>query len=310
MKFSELVELRDRLTTVYNTSAISSGVDVLDTNLCHIKNSVSDLALKDEVSDLTTDLHRIYTTLKLNQDRYTALLDHVNQRISSDAAKFFTDNYKLELKYNAVENIRKIRVMSLRDDTREEILSRIQLHTSWQYPALEIGCRDGEWTKYMVAADPLYIVDHHREFTESAVSNFNEIYQRRIRVYLTEEHDLSTLPQGQMAFVFCWNLLNYASFDTVKEYLKSVKTILRPGGTFLFSYNDGDRPGCAGMAESFFMSYIPKSMLIPLCESLGYRVVQDCAREMTVSWLEIQLPGELKTVKAHQVMGEIKHINN
>jgi len=238
------------------------------------------------------------------------LLDHVNQRISSDAAKFFTDNYKLELKYNAVENIRKIRVMSLRDDTREEILSRIQLHTSWQYPALEIGCRDGEWTKYMVAADPLYIVDHHREFTESAVSNFNEIYQRRIRVYLTEEHDLSTLPQGQMAFVFCWNLLNYASFDTVKEYLKSVKTILRPGGTFLFSYNDGDRPGCAGMAESFFMSYIPKSMLIPLCESLGYRVVQDCAREMTVSWLEIQLPGELKTVKAHQVMGEIKHINN
>jgi len=310
MKFSELVELRDRLTTVYNTSAISSGVDVLDTDLCHIKNSVSDLALKDEVSDLTTDLHRIYTTLKLNQDRYTALLDHVNQRISSDAAKFFTDNYKLELKYNAVENIRKIRVMSLRDDTREEILSRIQLHTSWQYPALEIGCRDGEWTKYMVAADPLYIVDHHREFTESAVSNFNEIYQRRIRVYLTEEHDLSTLPQGQMAFVFCWNLLNYASFDTVKEYLKSVKTILRPGGTFLFSYNDGDRPGCAGMAESFFMSYIPKSMLIPLCESLGYRVVQDCAREMTVSWLEIQLPGELKTVKAHQVMGEIKHINN
>ena len=310
MKFSELVELRDRLTTVYNTSAISSGVDVLDTDLCHIKNSVTDLALKDEVSDLTTDLHRIYTTLKLNQDRYTALLDHVNQRISSDAAKFFTDNYKLELKYNAVANIRKIRVMSLRDDTREEILSRIQLHTSWQYPSLEIGCRDGEWTKYMVAADPLYIVDHHREFTESAVSNFNETYQRRIRVYLTEEHDLSTLPQGQMAFVFCWNLLNYASFDTVKEYLKSVKTILRPGGTFLFSYNDGDRPGCAGMAESFFMSYIPKSMLIPLCESLGYRVVQDCAREMTVSWLEIQLPGELKTVKAHQVMGEIKHINN
>jgi SAM-dependent methyltransferase len=310
MKFSELVELRDRLTTVYNTSDIASGVDVLDTGLCHIKNSVNDLALKDEVSDLTTDLHRIYTTLKLNQDRYTALLDHVNQRISSESAKFFTDNYELELKYNAVENIRKIRVMPLRDETREEILSRIQLHTNWKYPALEIGCRDGEWTKYMVAADPLYIVDYHREFTESAVSNFNEIYQRRVRVYLTEEHDLSTLPQGQMAFVFCWNLLNYASFDTVKEYLKSVKTILRPGGAFLFSYNDGDRPGCAGMAESFFMSYIPKSMLIPLCESLGYRVVQDCAREMTVSWLEIQLPGELKTVKAHQVMGEIKHINN
>jgi SAM-dependent methyltransferase len=310
MKFSELVELRERLTTVYDTSAISTGVDVLDTNLCHIKNSVNDLALKDEVSDLTTDLHRIYTTLKLNQDRYTALLNHVNQRISSEAAKFFTDNYELELKYSNVEEIRKRRVMPISSETQDEIINRIRQYTSWKYPALEIGCRDGEWTEYMVAADPLYIVDNYREFTDSAVSKFNETYQRRVRVYLTHESDLSALPRGQMAFVFCWNFLNYASFDTVKEYLKSVKTILRPGGTFLFSYNDGDRPGCAGMAESFFMSYIPRSMLIPLCESLGYQVVHDCAREMTVSWLEIQLPGELKTVKAHQVMGEIKHINN
>ena len=74
---------------------------------------------------------------------------------------------------------------------------------------------------------------------------------------------MSELPQNQMGFVFCWNFLNYCSLDTIKEYLKEVKNVLRPGGIFMFSYNDGDRSGGAGMAENFFMSYMPKSMLIP-----------------------------------------------
>jgi SAM-dependent methyltransferase len=310
MKFSELVDLRERLKTVYDTSTISTGVDVLDTNLCHIKNTVVNPALKDGVSDLTTDLHRIYTTLKLNQDRYTALIDQINQQISREATKFFTKNYELELSYSDVNSIRQLRVMTISNETREEILNRIRLHSNWRYPALEIGCRDGEWTQHLVASDPLYIVDNYKDFIDSTLGQFNETYRRRVRPYVTHDYDLTVLPKGQMGFVFCWNFLNYASFDTVKEYLKSIKTILRPGGTFLFSYNDGDRPACAGMAENFFMSYLPKSMLIPLCESLGYRIVQDCAREMSVSWLEIQLPGEFKTAKAHQVLGEIKHISH
>lgn len=308
MKFSELVELRERLELAYNTSRISAEIDVLDNNLSHIANAVTDNEFNQEVNDLNNDLRRLNTTIKHNNDRYAELLDHVKQRIKNEEAKFFTDNYKLELNYMAVENIRTVRVMKITDETREELIRRIQLYTSWQYPALEIGCRDGEWTEHLIAADPLYIVDHHREFLDSATSQFPELYRNRVRMYLTEEHTLTQLPENQIGFMFCWNFLNYCSLDTVKEYLKEAKRILRPGGVFLFSYNDGDRPGCAGMAENFFMSYIPKSMLIPLCESLGFEVVSDQARDRTVSWIEIKKPGTLTTNKAHQVMGEIKYI--
>ena len=252
----------------------------------------------------------MHSALNINNSKYTALIDHINQDIAAESSKFFNYNYKLELKYNTIEHVRKVRVMPLSNEVQDIILNKIRLYTNWKYPALEIGCRDGEWTKHMVAADPLYIVDQFREFTESATKDFTEIYQRRIRVYLIQEHDMSALPQNQMGFVFCWNFLNYCSLDTIKEYLKEVKNLLRPGGTFMFSYNDGDRPGGAGMAEGFFMSYMPRSMLIPMCESLGYEIVADEARDRSISWLEIRKPGELKTVKAHQVMGEIKHINN
>jgi SAM-dependent methyltransferase len=152
----------------------------------------------------------------------------------------------------------------------------------------------------------------YQEFLDSAVSQFPEEYQRRTRLYQYKDPaDLvNMLPKNQFGFVFCWNFMNYASFDTIKEYLKAVKVLLRPGGTFMFSYNDGDRPGGAGMAENFFMTYTPKRMLVPLAESLGYIVTEQCDRDRTVSWVELRNPGELKTVKAHQVLGEINRINN
>jgi SAM-dependent methyltransferase len=202
--------------------------------------------------------------------------------------------------------------MELSETVTREILSRIHLYSSWKYPALEIGCRDGEWTQHLVANDPLYIVDHYREFLDSTMSIFVEQYQRRIRPYLFKDQNMAELPQGQMGFVFCWNFLNYRSLDTVKEYLKTVKELLRPGGTFMFSYNNGDIPECAGYVDNGWMSYIPKSMLLPMCESLGYEIVytRDIRGEGTsISWVELRKPGKLETVKAHQVLGEIKLID-
>ena len=81
---------------------------------------------------------------------------------------------------------------------------------------------------------------------------------------------------------------------------------MRPGGVFLFSYNDGDTPVGAGMAEGFSQSYMPKSLLIPLCESFGFEIVPFDSEDIHVSWIEIKRPGKLHTIKAHQVLGEIK----
>lgn len=310
MKFSRLVALRNHLQSIYDTKVIRTELDRLHTEVANTNNIFEAEEYGSGVSQLVGNLQNLYRALDFNSQQFNNLLALINRRITDESQRFFGENYKLELKYNVVENIRNTRVMPLTEQTREDILNRIRLYTSWKYPALEIGCRDGEWTKHLIASDPLYIVDHFREFTDTATREFPEEYRRRIRIYLTPEHDLSQLPKSQFSFVFCWNILNYCSLDTVKEYLKEVKTLLRPGGTFMFSYNDGDTEAGAGMAENFFMSYIPKHMIIPLCESLGYNIVTTECRDTNVSWIEVQLPGELKTVKAHQVMGEIKYIQH
>jgi hypothetical protein len=74
----------------------------------------------------------------------------------------------------------------------------------------------------------------------------------------------------------------------------------------MFTYNNADLAASAGLCDSYFMSYVPKSMLVPLAESLGYIVTKTFDFEPSTSWIELQKPGELKTVKAHQALGEIK----
>jgi SAM-dependent methyltransferase len=310
-RLTELVKTREYLQEVYDTSPIANTVSALESRLlAHITPVDS---VQKDVAQLANDLGRIYSDLEFNRDRFNLVVDRLGQEIQAESTKFFSDNYSLELhvESEAIGNIRKVRVMDLSSVIRTEIQSRIQLHTSWQYPALEIGCRDGEWTQHLVAADPLYITDQYRDFITATKELFTPEYQQRLRSYLISGADMGVLPQGQMAFVFCWNFLNYRSLDTVKEYLKSVKELLRPGGVFMFSYNNGDMHECAGYSEGFWMSYIPKSMLVPMCESLGFEVIhtRDSRGEGTaISWIELKKSGTLETVKAHQVLGEIKRI--
>lgn len=310
---SELVKIREHLMSVYNTAPITKEIDLLNVELRAVGTENIGGEVKNDIDELADDLITIHTKLKFNNDRYHAVINHIDRLVQAESTKFLTENYSLELRVEAeaVGNIRKIRVLDIRPDIEELILHRIRSYTDWKYPALEIGCRDGEWTRSLISADPLYITDHYRDFLESAVKDFTPEYQIRIRPYLTKDADLSMLPQGQFGFVFCWNFLNYRSLDTVKEYLKSVKELLRPGGVFMFSYNNGDMHECAGYAEGYWMSYIPKSLLVPMCESLGFEIVytQEARGEGTaISWIELKKHGTLDTVKAHQVLGEIKRI--
>jgi SAM-dependent methyltransferase len=316
MTFKDLVAMRAHLLSQYNTDPIVTAVQKLENQLTSFGDDKTDITqgFESEVISLVNDLNRIHTNLKFNRDRYNDLLERVEDAISVESTKFLTDNYSLELKVEAeaVGNIRKVRVLSLSKEVLEEIELRVGKYSIWQFPTLEIGCRDGEWTKLLVAGDPLYITDHYRDFLESAVEQFTPEYQNRIRPYLTRDADLSMLPQGQFGFVFCWNFLNYRSMDTIKEYLKSVKELLRPGGTFMFSYNNGDIPKCAGYVEWVWMSYIPKRMLVPLCESLGFEITAapDYDESGTaISWIELRKPGVLYSPKKQQVLGEIKTID-
>ena len=310
MALHNLVTFKHRLTQAVDSGPAVNELIQLRDRIANVRFQVSELS--DEDSKYLDQLVAYYNNL-IDQvhrpvESVTEHLTQVTDKINTLTQQLFAGNYELEKLYGTVDSVRNNRRIYVREDVEDAVKQRILLHTSWRYPALEIGCRDGEWTQFLVAADPLYIMDRHEEFIASTAGKFPEMYQRRLRQYLLVDHDLSQLPQAQIAFVFSWGYFNYVSIDTMHQYLRQIFALLRPGGTFMFSYNDGDTPAGAGMAENFAQSYMPKSMLKPLCESLGFDIAAEFDVEPNISWLEIKRPGELATIKAHQVLGEIKPI--
>ena len=293
------------------TSTIEA-LTILRDNIDNIKKKVPVIESDHEayINRLVNHYNQLIIMAKQPTIELKDRIKIINDQLDIITHQLFANNYELEERPGNVEYIRASKVINVTVDTEQLIKQRIFLHTNWRYPALEIGCRDGDWTQFMVAGDPLYIIDRHQEFLDSTVNQFTPEYQRRIRPYQLVNHNLSKLPQEQFGFVFSWGYFNFVSMDTMKQYLRQIFNLLRPGGIFMFSYNDGDTPAGAGMAEGFSQTYMPKSLLSVLAESLGFEIHQSFHPETNISWIELKRPGTLQTIKAHQVMGEIKYITH
>lgn len=312
MALYDLVTLRKTLTESMVADVAIDELIMLRTRIANIKLQVPVLAPEHAsyINGLIDHYDTIIDSVSNPIDTVGERIALIDRQISDLTKKLFEDNSEFERYYGTVDSVRNNRRIYINSDVEQLISQRIGLHTEWRYPALEIGCRDGEWTKQLVAADPLYIIDRHEEFLESTADKFTPEYQRRLRKYHLVDHKLNILPQKQFGFVFSWGYFNYISMPTMRKYLKQILNLLRPGGVFMFSYNDADTPAGAGMAENFAQSYMPTSLLVPMIKSLGYEIVAETHPAANISWIEIKRPGVLKTVKAHQVMGEIRRIGH
>jgi hypothetical protein len=317
MRLHELINFRNSLQTAID---LQSMVAVIEKNKDNLK-TVS-LNVKPDYQNAINQIINKYE--QIQKDLSTPLLDaevllnEIQNEITELSSKFFKSNYDLEMSFPdndmLPQNIRNYRHwrrirMDLDDSPDKHLLSRIQRYSTYKYPALEIGCRDGEFTQYLIASDPLYIADVHPEFLSSALNQYHEQYKARVRKYLIKDNKITGLPSNQFNFIFSYNFFNYLSFDSIKQWMLLSYEWLRPGGGIIFTYNNSDIGVGAAYAESCFMSYVPRSMLVPMCESIGFELIDHRDYDPNISWVEFRKPGNLQTIKASQALGEIKHIN-
>jgi hypothetical protein len=316
MKLHELVSFRNTLRDALDLTTILKGIESNQQRLTSIIPHVNP-HYGQKLSDLSSNHYKVFDYAKHDEAKINSLLEEINQDIEKLTKQFFEDNYQTECLSRDPEFLRQHKVMHMNAESRETLLSRIHLYSTWQYPALEIGCRDGEWTKHLVNFDPLYIADSHDEFIGNTISQFTPEYQNRVRKYHIQDFKIylldqfgqsfkSSPPSNQLSFIFSYNYFNYLSLDSIKQLLLQSMEWLRPGGTMLFTYNNADMSASAGLTEGYFMTYVPKSMLVPMAESVGFDVAQCFDFLPSTSWVELRKPGTLTTVKAHQALGEIK----
>lgn len=305
---SSVVELKQAVK-----DHISPLVNILDQNNITLRGAVNQwFPGMEKFNDEFVNIIRLNEQIVEKVTFIEKLLEAVDLKFDKEIAVLTKDFYQTGYKINNEEKLlptdettERLRVMKISEDANTAICSSILSYVDWQYPGLEIGPGDGNWTKHLVSCDPLYLVDVHQTFLDSAASQFHSDYQKRVRPYLTDGANLSMLPQGQFGFVFAWNVFNYLTPDVIDLYLGEIFKVLRPGGTAMFSYNNAERVNSAVFAETGYMSYMPKKHLLKLLNKYGFESVITKEFDESISWVEVRKPGDLHTVKAHQSLAQI-----
>lgn len=305
-----LVSLREQLSSQYNIEGISHELKKLQNQLDHI---IKVEGYTNYIDSQITLYQDILEQITLQHSSVNKVLTAIDLSIKSKREELFSGSYEEDLirAMNNHEN-RLVRNYKINDDSKEVLIKRLRGYTDFHYPVLEFGCRSGTYTNYLVAGDPLYIVDLNQRFIDVTLEQFSEVYRNRVRPYVVdlitpEKNNLNKLPQNQFGFIFSWEFFNYLPLSILECYLVQFYDLLRPGGAALIRFNNGDSSLGANSAETRWQSYISGKELVDSCKRIGFELLELVNVNLgETSWIEIKRPGKLKTVKASQSLGAIK----
>lgn len=309
-----MVRLRNELQNI-SFIATRNAVNDIDGKFTHLLDKPAHLSYKENLDQIIGDIDSMESSISSMESNVVQLIEKLNQEINDNTQEYLKRGYIIDgfraSDTTDVDTERTERNVDVNSNVKSEIIVRARGYTDWHYPGLEIGPGDGQWTEHLIAADPLYIVDIHQDFLDSTLSKFNPVYRNRVRPYLTgfagqrSEFDLSMLPVNQFGFIFSWNVFDYFPLVETKTLLEQCFQLLKPGGTMMFSFNNCDIPECVEYMERGFKSWMPATLLTKTCQELGFEIITVANPTLTTNWIEIRKPGVLKTVKGHQVLGEI-----
>lgn len=304
MTFEGLVILKKELCYLYDNLSLKSNIDsninLIETannsnfdystllQLCHI--------MLEQNSTLLAELEKSITSVdeSMTAQGLTLLQDTVYYNKFSDDS-LDNDDVLLEIQ-NEVESI---------------LQNVIYKYVSWEHPALYLNCRDAKRIDYMVASDPLYIAGPDMRALNTWVAKYTELYQQRLRLYKIEQGNLLELPQHQFGFIFCWEYFNRITVDRIEQHLRNIFDLLKPGGTFLFSYTNAEIMHTAQLVDMHLAPWASKTYIEKLLLSIGYDIINFVdlpinEHKIYASWAEVKKPGQLSTLKKSPVLGQIK----
>lgn len=286
----------------------TSGTNVSD----QIQSKINELETLLDVAKELGYSHEIVSTVDYYNDllmrerqivdNYKTILDKIDSEISNLVQSKLS--HVAELDENFLEPTKTL-------PTDELVYSTIQKYCDWRYPCLTISPRSQIVINSMVAGDPLYLTSNDTSQLVELIKNYNDLYQRRLRLYKVTDRKFTALPQNQFGFILCWDNLNYLTQNQVNEYLESVFLLLRPGGVFMFSYENCEFEGSAHRAETFISGYNTYTNIKQSAQDIGYEILNNqnintgIALNEWISWIEIKKPGDLISIKRSQSLAEV-----
>lgn len=309
MKLSELVALKNQLDSM----SVATAKNQVDLELGGVCYALSTCA--NEFSQFVEQLNNQRNCIQQQLDIYENLIDtvrqQVNQMIRKQERSWFEESYRLYEQETPSETTEYIlnRREILSEETQQILLRRLENYADWRFPGMIIRPGLEKFIGGMVANDPLYLIDQHRDLLKPAVEQFPEAYQNRLRTYVVNERGpdpiLHKIPDAQFGLCLVYNFFNFRPFEIIKQWLWEIQVKLRPGGILIMTINDCDREKAVMLAESHFACYTPGHLILDMVQSMGFEVLSTWNNDGPMTWIELRKPGELTTVRGGQTLAKI-----
>lgn len=326
MDLQELIRIRNQLMLQQSLLDLGSYVDTA-------RNTLLGFALGTHYNVRTKDMAKTYDQVdELSQTvaaKFGQLIDEINLEIDRTAESMLPADY--EQKFKSL--LRLADDVSLVDDRPipDIVFSRIQNHAVWKYPVMLLGCRNHTLARRCLNNELTYATDADQRFIQQFTMTLSPETRRKVKEYPLVSYDkpemflsngkvddlrfldridnlldFSKLPQAQMGFVFSWNFFNFVTLATMEVYLIEIFKLLRPGGVFMFEYNNCDQESAIYEFELGTRTWMPQRRLNELAERVGFEIIEyhDFYES---SYAILGKPGELATIKTSPSIGRKKH---
>jgi hypothetical protein len=296
---------------IKNKNSLQQCFDQIDATVSAIKNYIKKIIAQEEISYYEDSFQFYKQSVDTNIEHGYARED---DNITFVDAWGIVRHVPLEVKNNhknLINNEILSRNLNILESAKNIITSRILSYADWHYPAAIIrpGCED--FINHLVANDPLYLIDEHKDLLLPAMNRFNSQYQNRLRPYVINESNgtdiLDRLPDNQFSFFVAYNYFDYKPLDIIKLYLKEIFEKLCPGGVLAITFNDCDYTGAVSRVENRTGYYTPGRMILEHCAKIGYTEIFKLADNKSSTWVELQKPGSLSSLRGGQTLAKINH---
>ena len=308
MKLSDLVKYRAQLQE-FNTQDV---IDIVYREIMPMLHRVRqsgnltphDQAIADSYDKIQNSIKEFGNNIQLAHDAVQARIDHNGKDYFARSSLCYEDLR------GAFKNPKHLeRRITLSEESHNIISTRISLRADWHYPGLVIHPSHETWIDLMVAMDPLYVMDEDWDWLEPLKVRYSANYQKRVRYFVTPPFSnaplMGNVPNTQLGVVLVYNFFNYKPFEVIQHFLDKIYQKMKPGGVLMMTINDCDRPGGVDLVDRYAAAYTPSSLVQTYAESLGYQVIFRHDLDAAVTWMELQRPGVLNSLRGGQSLAKI-----
>ena len=310
MNLSSLVEFLNYMDEYDLATAYTESIGPVSRIAKMISNSdVVSQSLKNPVDRSMTNVDQALQSFSKSVREFRRQIMNQIERQESEYFVASTELFNTGYRNDSVDHIIN-RTMSLSDTAAAFFEQRLKMHTTWQHAGLIFRPVHLSAFHEIVALDPMYLVDTHNELLTSRTQQFNERYQRRVRNYIIDDYSegtlLDQLPRNQFGLVAAQNFFNFKPIEIINRIITEVYDLLKPGGAFVFTYNNCDLAGGVKLAERNFTCYTPGRLIKQAAAAAGYQLNFEHNEINGVSILELGRPGERDSLRGGQTLAVIK----